>query len=90
MTTLVRLPLTARLSPRQQEAVALLAEGLDNKDIAARMFVSRNTVRAHLKEASQVADANNRTHLAIMWLREQPLRSATQLLQEAAAKAGVA
>src|SRR5689334_19064700 len=34
-------------SPRQQEVVALLACGLSNDEIAARLDVSTRTVRAH-------------------------------------------
>jgi DNA-binding NarL/FixJ family response regulator len=38
-----------RLTPREQETVALLATGLTNKEISARMGVSVNTVKAFLR-----------------------------------------
>lgn len=38
-----------RLTPREQETVALLADGLTNKEISARMGVSVNTVKAFVR-----------------------------------------
>ena len=40
---------TATLSPREQEVLALLADGLVNKQIAARLGISTNTVKTHLE-----------------------------------------
>jgi DNA-binding NarL/FixJ family response regulator len=37
------------LTPREQETVTLLANGYTNKEIAARMGVSVNTVKAFLR-----------------------------------------
>ncbi len=38
-----------RLTPREQETVTLLANGLTNKEISARMGVSVNTVKAFIR-----------------------------------------
>jgi len=38
-----------RLTPREQETVTLLANGLTNKEISARMGVSVNTVKAFMR-----------------------------------------
>jgi DNA-binding CsgD family transcriptional regulator len=37
------------LTAREAEVLALLAEGLTDAQIAARLFVSRNTINAHLR-----------------------------------------
>jgi DNA-binding CsgD family transcriptional regulator len=37
------------LTPRERELVALLLEGLDTRELAARLFISRHTVQDHLK-----------------------------------------
>ena len=39
----------ATLSGREQEILALLADGLVNKQIAARLGISTNTVKTHLE-----------------------------------------
>jgi DNA-binding CsgD family transcriptional regulator len=58
----------ASLTPAERDVVRLVSEGLANKDIATRLFVSPRTVQAHL------------THV----YTKLGLTSRVQLVQEAA------
>jgi DNA-binding CsgD family transcriptional regulator len=42
-------PTVASLTNREREILALLADGLGNKQIAARLGISTNTVKTHLE-----------------------------------------
>jgi DNA-binding CsgD family transcriptional regulator len=56
----------ASLTPTEREVVRLVAEGLSNPDIAARMFVSRATVKTHLAHVYAKLGVSNRTELAAL------------------------
>jgi len=47
----VRAKVEVSLTLREQEVVALLGQGLANKQIAARLFISTHTVKTHLRSA---------------------------------------
>ncbi|MDP8970897.1 MAG: FHA domain-containing protein [Actinomycetota bacterium] len=49
------------LSPRQQEVLGYLREGLTNPEIAARLGVTERTVKAHCQEVFDRLGARNRT-----------------------------
>lgn len=50
-----------RLPPRQQQVLALLAEGLTNKEIALKLGISPATVKIHVARLSAWLGAVNRT-----------------------------
>jgi DNA-binding NarL/FixJ family response regulator len=61
--------LIAVLTPREREMVALVATGLSNQEIAARMFVSPFTVRAHVQRAMTKLQAHDRAQLVVIAYR---------------------
>jgi DNA-binding CsgD family transcriptional regulator len=63
-----RAQVAVRLTPAERDVVRLVSEGLGNKDIATRLFVSPRTVQTHL------------THV----YTKLGLTSRVQLVQEAA------
>ena len=49
------------ITPRELEILALIAGGLSNKEIAARVFVSENTVKTHSSRVFDKLGARRRT-----------------------------
>ena len=58
------------LTPTEQAVVALVAEGLSNPQIAARLFISRSTVKTHLNHAFTKLDVSSRAELAAAYTRK--------------------
>lgn len=52
------------LSDRELDVVRLVAEGMSNKEIAARLHVSVRTVESHVRHVLTKANLGNRTQLA--------------------------
>jgi DNA-binding CsgD family transcriptional regulator len=53
-----------QLSPQEQEIVRLAAEGLTNRQIGERLFLSPRTIGAHLYRSFPKLDVTSRTQLA--------------------------
>jgi DNA-binding CsgD family transcriptional regulator len=54
----------ASLTPAERDVVRLVSEGLANKDIATRLFVSPRTVQAHLTHVYTKLGLTSRMQLA--------------------------
>ncbi|MFI6167668.1 LuxR C-terminal-related transcriptional regulator [Nocardia sp. NPDC051052] len=54
----------ASLTPMERSVVALAVDGLSNPEIAARLFISRGTVKTHLAHVYAKLGVANRTELA--------------------------
>lgn len=63
---------TQQLSSRETEILALLAEGLSNKEIGARLHISFATVRTHLMHIYEKLHVRCRTEAAAKYLRAIP------------------
>ncbi len=61
---------TAVLSVRQSEVLALVAEGLGNKEIARRLGVAPGTIKTHVAQAIAAVGGVNRTDAAIRARRQ--------------------
>jgi len=59
---------TKLLNDREREIAMLVAKGLDNRDIAAKLFLSEGTVRNRISVILDKLGLTNRTQLAIIWL----------------------
>ncbi|MBI2216122.1 MAG: response regulator transcription factor [Candidatus Rokubacteria bacterium] len=58
------------LSPREREVLGLLTEGAVNKEIAAALDISENTVKNHLKSIMEKLHVENRVQAVARALRE--------------------
>ena len=54
----------ATLSPRERDVVALVADGLSNKQIAKRLFISLATVKDHVHRILTKTGLSNRAAIA--------------------------
>jgi NarL family two-component system response regulator LiaR len=60
------------LSPREREVLALLGQGMSNKQIAARLSMAEKTARAHVSSILQKLNLEGRTQAAL-YAREKGL-----------------
>lgn len=54
-----------KLTRRELEVIALIAEGLNNKEIADRLFISEKTVKNHVSNLFKKISVSDRTQAAI-------------------------
>jgi predicted ATPase/DNA-binding CsgD family transcriptional regulator len=59
------------LSPREQEVAALVTEGLTNREIGTRLFISVRTVEGHVEQILNKLGANRRSQIA-SWAQKEP------------------
>jgi DNA-binding NarL/FixJ family response regulator len=60
------------LSPREREVLQLVAAGLSNADIAARLYLSEGTVKGSVSRLMTQLDCRNRTQLALRVTQPRP------------------
>ncbi|HLV57838.1 MAG TPA: response regulator transcription factor [Natronosporangium sp.] len=60
-----RARLRASLTPREHEILALMAEGLDNRQIAERLHVAYPTVRSHVRRVLQKLGCRSRLEAVV-------------------------
>jgi len=57
------------LSPRELEIAELIAEGLSNKEIGEKLFLSNGTVRNHISAILEKTGLEHRTQIAVYYLK---------------------
>lgn len=58
-----------QLTDREREVVALIAEGLDNREVAAAAYMGEGTVRNHISSILAKLHLRNRTQIAVAYWR---------------------
>lgn len=63
------------LTPRQTEILALVAEGLSNGEIAARLYLGESTVKWHIRKILRALGVSNRAQAVARYLSARPGRA---------------
>ncbi len=59
----------AKLTPREEEVLALLAKGARNKEIAAALVIAERTVKIHVRNILTKLNVSNRTEAAAVAIK---------------------
>jgi DNA-binding NarL/FixJ family response regulator len=62
-------PIPSRLTRREQEVLGLLADGLEQDDIARRLFISPKTVAKHIERILSKLGVHSRAQAVVLALR---------------------
>lgn len=62
------------LTPREEEVIRLLAQGLTNQEIAQRLIVAESTVKTHIRNILQKTGTRNRAEVVAWAVRAGLLR----------------
>jgi DNA-binding NarL/FixJ family response regulator len=60
-------PALRDLTPRERDIARLVAQGLKNKEIAERLFLSEGTVRNNIVVIMEKLEVSNRTQLSMAY-----------------------
>jgi len=64
------------LSRREREVLSLVAEGLNNRAVASRLYISENTVKNHVRNIHEKLGVHNRMEAVVRAVREGLLKIA--------------
>jgi DNA-binding NarL/FixJ family response regulator len=62
-----------RLTDREMEVLTLVAQGLNNRDIAKQLFISENTVKNHVRNILEKLHLHSRMEAVVYAVREKLL-----------------
>ena len=63
-----------QLTEREMDVLRLIADGLSNKDIAAKLYLSEGTVRNYVSTIMEKMHANDRTQVVIKAMRRKMVK----------------
>ena len=63
----------AQLTPREMQVLRLVAQGLNNKDIAEQLFISENTVKNHIRNILDKLHLHSRMEAVVYAVKEKLL-----------------
>ena len=66
--------LPAPITSRELEVLQLVADGLENREIAARLFLSVETIKTHVRHVFEALNARSRAHAVAIAFRTGLLR----------------
>jgi two-component system NarL family response regulator len=66
-------PTTPRLTERELEVLRLVAQGLNNREIAKQLFISENTVKNHVRNILEKLQLHSRMEAVMYAVREKLL-----------------
>jgi two-component system NarL family response regulator len=64
---------TPRLTDREMEVLKLVAKGMNNRDIAKKLFISENTVKNHIRNILEKLQLHSRMEAVVYAVREKLL-----------------
>jgi DNA-binding NarL/FixJ family response regulator len=67
----VSAPVASRLTPREREVLALLSEGLEQDEIASRLFITPKTVAKHIEHILGKLGVRSRAQAIALALRDE-------------------
>lgn len=69
MSTKSHFKALAKLSAREQEILAQVAEGLSNREISEKLYLSEGTIRNYISQMLTKLDLRDRTQLAVYYYK---------------------
>lgn len=78
----------SNLTPREQQVLELVEQGLRNKEIAAELGIKPGTVKIHMKHIFEKTGVHGRYGLAIQGLRQRAIEGFAEMPRVLAERAG--
>ena len=69
------------INSKEQDIIELVAEGMSNKEIAAKLFLSEGTVRNYLSEILEKLSLRDRTQLAVFIIQMSKPKPKPELIK---------